>query len=54
MAATPIPFSEGFLRMVDHGAFVSRKDRGSLQEVIAPLKQTDLGIDMQFTNLRSN
>lgn len=32
---------------------VSGKDRDSLQEVIAMLKDKDLGIDMQFTNYRS-
>jgi uncharacterized protein YajQ (UPF0234 family) len=33
---------------------VSGKDRDSLQDVIALLKQQDFGIDMQFTNYRSN
>lgn len=33
---------------------VSGKDRDSLQEVIALLRSQDLGIDMQFTNYRSN
>ena len=33
---------------------VSGKDRDSLQEVIALLKSRDFGIDMQFTNYRSN
>jgi hypothetical protein len=33
---------------------ISGKDRDSLQEVIALLKGRDLGIDMQFTNYRSN
>ena len=33
---------------------VSGKDRDSLQEVIALLKSQDFGIDMQFTNYRSN
>src|SRR4030095_15922894 len=33
---------------------VSGKDRDALQEVIAFLKQRDFGIDMQFTNYRSN
>jgi uncharacterized protein YajQ (UPF0234 family) len=33
---------------------VSSKDRDTLQEVIALLKAKDLGIDMQFTNYRSN
>jgi cyclic-di-GMP-binding protein len=33
---------------------VSGKDRDSLQEVIALLRGQDLGIDMQFTNYRSN
>jgi cyclic-di-GMP-binding protein len=32
---------------------VSGKDRDSLQEVIALLRQKDFGIDMQFTNYRS-
>jgi len=33
---------------------VSGKDRDSLQEVIALLKGQDFGIDMQFTNYRTN
>lgn len=33
---------------------VSGKDRDTLQEIIALLKQEDFGIDMQFTNYRSN
>src|SRR5436853_3614251 len=33
---------------------VSGKDRDSLQEIIAMLRQQDLGIDMQFTNYRTN
>ncbi|PYV52954.1 MAG: YajQ family cyclic di-GMP-binding protein [Acidobacteria bacterium] len=33
---------------------VSGKDRDSLQEVIALLRTQDFGIDMQFTNYRSN
>lgn len=33
---------------------VAGRDRDSLQEVIAMLKATDFGIDMQFTNYRSN
>jgi uncharacterized protein YajQ (UPF0234 family) len=33
---------------------IAGKDRDTLQEVIALLRQTDLGIDMQFTNFRSN
>lgn len=33
---------------------VSGRDRDSLQEVIAFLKSKDFGIDMQFTNYRSN
>ena len=33
---------------------VSGKDRDTLQEVIALLKQHDFGIDMQFTNYRTN
>lgn len=33
---------------------VSGKDRDTLQEVIALLKGHDFGIDMQFTNYRSN
>jgi len=33
---------------------VSGKDRDSLQEIIALVKQQDFGIDMQFTNYRTN
>jgi uncharacterized protein YajQ (UPF0234 family) len=33
---------------------VSAKDRDSLQEVIHLLKSQDFGIDMQFTNYRTN
>lgn len=33
---------------------VSGRDRDSLQDVIAMLKSADFGIDMQFTNYRSN
>jgi|SRR5579862_5883117 len=33
---------------------VSGKDRDILQEIIALLRQKDFGIDMQFTNYRSN
>jgi uncharacterized protein YajQ (UPF0234 family) len=33
---------------------VSGKDRDTLQKIIALLKQEDFGIDMQFTNYRSN
>ncbi|MBN9658862.1 MAG: YajQ family cyclic di-GMP-binding protein [Acidobacteria bacterium] len=33
---------------------VSAKDRDTLQEIIALLKSKDFGIDMQFTNYRSN
>ncbi len=33
---------------------VSGKDRDTLQEVIHLLRQTDFGIDMQFTNYRTN
>ena len=33
---------------------VSAKDRDPLQEIIALLKAKDFGIDMQFTNYRSN
>jgi cyclic-di-GMP-binding protein len=33
---------------------VSGKDRDTLQDIIALLKQHDFGIDMQFTNYRSN
>jgi uncharacterized protein YajQ (UPF0234 family) len=33
---------------------VSGKDRDALQEVIALLKRKDFGIDLQFTNYRSN
>jgi uncharacterized protein YajQ (UPF0234 family) len=32
---------------------VSSKDRDTLQEIIALLRQQDFGIDMQFTNYRS-
>ena len=33
---------------------ISGKDRDTLQQVIATLKNRDFGIDMQFTNYRSN
>lgn len=33
---------------------VSGKDRDTLQEIMAMLRQKDFGIDMQFTNYRSN
>ena len=33
---------------------VSGKDRDTLQEVIALLRQKDFGIDLQFTNYRTN
>ncbi|MCU1295999.1 MAG: hypothetical protein JWO91_277, partial [Acidobacteriaceae bacterium] len=33
---------------------VSGKDRDSLQEVIALLRGEDLGLDLQFTNYRTN
>jgi hypothetical protein len=33
---------------------VSGKDRDTLQDVIALLRGRDFGIDMQFTNYRSN
>jgi len=33
---------------------ISGKDRDSLQDVIAMLRGHDFGIDMQFTNYRSN
>jgi cyclic-di-GMP-binding protein len=33
---------------------VSGKDRDTLQEIIAMVKQRDFGIDLQFTNYRSN
>src|SRR5664279_4138652 len=33
---------------------VSGKDRDTLQEIIALLKQNDFGIDMQLSNYRSN
>lgn len=33
---------------------VSGRDRDTLQSVIAALKEHDFGIDMQFTNYRSN
>ena len=33
---------------------VSSKDRDTLQQVIATVKKQDFGIDLQFTNYRSN
>ena len=33
---------------------VSGRDRDTLQDVISQLKQKDFGIDMQFTNYRTN
>jgi cyclic-di-GMP-binding protein len=33
---------------------ISGKDRDSLQEIIALLRQHDFGIDLQFTNYRTN
>ncbi len=33
---------------------ISSKDRDTLQEIIALLKQQDLGIELQFTNYRSS
>ena len=33
---------------------ISGKDRDTLQEIIALVKQQDFGIDLQFTNYRSN
>ena len=33
---------------------VSGKDRDTLQEIIALLRSSDFGIDMQFTNYRTN
>jgi uncharacterized protein YajQ (UPF0234 family) len=33
---------------------VSGKDRDSLQEIISLLRQQDFGIDLQFTNYRTN
>jgi hypothetical protein len=33
---------------------VSGKDRDTLQEIIALLRSRDFGIDLQFTNYRSN
>jgi len=33
---------------------VSGKDRDSLQEIIALVRQNDYGIDLQFTNYRNN
>jgi cyclic-di-GMP-binding protein len=33
---------------------VSSKDRDTLQEIIALMRQQDFGIDMQFTNYRTN
>jgi uncharacterized protein YajQ (UPF0234 family) len=32
---------------------VSSKDRDTLQEIIALLRKSDFGIDMQFTNFRT-
>ena len=34
--------------------WVSSKDRDTLQDVIAMLRQHDFGIDLQFTNYRTN
>jgi cyclic-di-GMP-binding protein len=36
------------------GDYVPGKDRDTLQEVIAALRDHDFGIDMQFTNYRTN
>jgi len=33
---------------------VSGRDRDTLQEIIALLRSRDFGIDLQFTNYRSN
>jgi cyclic-di-GMP-binding protein len=33
---------------------ISGKDRDTLQDVIAMLRQHDFGIDLQFTNYRTN
>ena len=33
---------------------ISGKDRDTLQDVIAMIKQKDFGIDLQFTNYRTN
>ena len=33
---------------------IGSKDRDTLQEIIAMVKQQDFGIDLQFTNYRSN
>jgi uncharacterized protein YajQ (UPF0234 family) len=33
---------------------ISSKDRDTLQETIALLKGQDFGIDLQFTNYRTN
>ena len=33
---------------------ISGKDRDTLQQIIAMIKQSDFGIDMQFTNYRTN
>ena len=33
---------------------ISSRDRDTLQEIIALLRQKDFGIDMQFTNYRTN
>jgi hypothetical protein len=33
---------------------ISSKDRDTLQEIIALLRGKDMGLDLQFTNYRSN
>jgi uncharacterized protein YajQ (UPF0234 family) len=33
---------------------VVSKDRDTLQEIMALLKGKDIGVDLQFTNFRSN
>jgi len=33
---------------------VTSKDRDTLQQIIALLRGKDIGIDLQFTNFRSN
>ena len=33
---------------------ISSKDRDTLQEIIALLRGKDMGIDLQFTNYRTN
>jgi len=42
------------VELVERAVRNSSKDRDTLQEVIAMVKQQDFGIDLQFTNYRSN